>query len=276
MKRFIMVHSLGPLLILFFFFLQSDEGLSKDFLSLYYHDSDKIHTATISSLTLSLYSIYMLYRFITIFRLNYKKMTRDWLITFILAFLNFGLMALWIWDKVNFGQHLFLLYFITGCFPIFTSMIIIKYPDFLSNFQKMVQVKKYVKSRLKNIDPAGVIATIDNLMANEKLFSQSELTLTELAKAVDLSPQQLSEILNVHLSKNFSSFINSYRIKEAVYILKQSPKIKLIELSHDVGFQSVSSFNRAFKKETGCSPSSFRKGNSSCSEEFSSQDIIRI
>ena len=70
----------------------------------------------------------------------------------------------------------------------------------------------------------------------------------------------LSVLINHHLNQHFFDFINEYRIQKAMQILKNPSKKKLtiLEILYEVGFNSKSSFNTAFKKHTNQTPTEFR------------------
>ncbi|WP_158550012.1 helix-turn-helix domain-containing protein [Runella aurantiaca] len=100
----------------------------------------------------------------------------------------------------------------------------------------------------------------EELELNE-LFLDSKLTLGSLAKKINISPHQLSYIINSEWKMNFNEFVNSYRINKAQTLLKdidyQSATIFAIGI--DSGFNSESSFYTAFKKATGHSPKRYRE-----------------
>lgn len=95
----------------------------------------------------------------------------------------------------------------------------------------------------------------------EKPYLNPELTLKELAEAIDIPPRQLSQLVNQHLGQNFMSPINSKRIELAMQLLMhpKDPKVTILEVMYDVGFNSKSSFNTLFKKKTGMTPSAFKR-----------------
>lgn len=97
-------------------------------------------------------------------------------------------------------------------------------------------------------------------LKNEKPYLNPDLTLNELAAQLQISSRQLSTLINSELGKSFFDLINSYRIEEAKNILQESKdsKLTVLEVMYQVGFNSKSSFNTAFKKYTGKTPSSFK------------------
>ena len=69
----------------------------------------------------------------------------------------------------------------------------------------------------------------------------------------------LSQVINEYFRKNFSTFVNEYRVKEASRLLleKESENYTIEAIANSVGFKSKSAFNSAFKKFTGITPSYF-------------------
>lgn len=97
------------------------------------------------------------------------------------------------------------------------------------------------------------------IIEQKKIFRTEELTLTMLAKEIEISPQQLSEYINNNLNMNFNSLINKYRIDEAKKILADEPEKPILNIAYDVGFNSISVFYNAFLKNEGIPPAKFRK-----------------
>lgn len=97
-------------------------------------------------------------------------------------------------------------------------------------------------------------------MAEEKPFLNPSLTIQEVSAAIGIPVRNLSVLINHKLEQHFYDFVNSYRIEHAMEILKDSTKNKvtILEILYDVGFNSKSSFNTAFKKHTGNTPTSYR------------------
>lgn len=100
-------------------------------------------------------------------------------------------------------------------------------------------------------------------MVNEKVYTNSELTLDELAVMIAVSRHHLSESINQFIGKTFYQYINEYRINQVVVLMdkhkdsKVSPNI--LSLAFEAGFHSKSSFNQYFKKVIGCTPSAYMR-----------------
>ena len=103
--------------------------------------------------------------------------------------------------------------------------------------------------------------SISKKMRKEKLFLRKDLTLEQLAKMLDTNRRYVSIVINERFQKNFSSFINEFRIKEAMRLMSnpEYKKYTIESIAEKVGFNSISAFNSAFKKVAGVTPSTFMK-----------------
>ena len=119
---------------------------------------------------------------------------------------------------------------------------------------------KYKNSRLSIEESKQLFAGLIAYIEKEKPYRQFILSLEDIAKLVNLSRPILSQIINENANKNFNDFINHYRVKEAKQLLANPHKKLLIkEVMYECGFQSSSTFNAAFKRVTGMSPSAYQK-----------------
>lgn len=86
------------------------------------------------------------------------------------------------------------------------------------------------------------------------------INLEQFASQVGLPVHRVRQLINQKLGfRNFPDFINQYRIEEAKQRLLAEPTTPVLNIALDIGYRSVSSFNRVFKEHTQCSPSEFRK-----------------
>ena len=99
------------------------------------------------------------------------------------------------------------------------------------------------------------------LLTTEKPYLNPQVSLKDLSEKLSVSTKHLSQVINQSFNKSFFDFINTYRIREVQQILKESrdDKMTVLEAMYEAGFNSKSSFNTAFKKETGQTPTEFRK-----------------
>ena len=98
-------------------------------------------------------------------------------------------------------------------------------------------------------------------MEKKRPYLNPELTLTDLAKQVDISRNQLSQVINTAAGNNFYDFVNKYRVDEVKRLIMDESKkhYKIMALASDAGFNSKSAFNNIFKKITGLTPSEYRE-----------------
>ena len=87
--------------------------------------------------------------------------------------------------------------------------------------------------------------------------SEEEVSLTKVAKLVNISPNHLSDKFKEVTGVNFVDYIARTRTAKARELLDNS-NLRISEIAFAVGFQSLSQFNRVFKKLTGKSPSAYR------------------
>jgi len=118
---------------------------------------------------------------------------------------------------------------------------------------------KYSNSPLNENQKDAILNKIILHIEKEKLFLKEDLTLIMLSNLINTNKSYISQIINEKFEKNFSSFINEYRIKEARKLLSQEENwgITIESIANSVGFKSISAFNTAFKKYTGITPSYF-------------------
>jgi len=111
-----------------------------------------------------------------------------------------------------------------------------------------------------SVQKESLLHKLNHHMTKNKPYLDPDLTLNGLADQVQISSRQLSTLINAELGKSFFDLINSYRIEDAKNILHDSKdsKLTVLEVMYEVGFNSKSSFNTAFKKYTGSTPSSFK------------------
>jgi len=105
------------------------------------------------------------------------------------------------------------------------------------------------------------IKTLETFMSEEESFLDAELTIQNLALQIGFPQKELSTLINQHLGKHFFDFINEYRIQKAKSILEnpESKEVTVLEILYQVGFNSKSSFNTAFKKQCQLTPIEYRK-----------------
>jgi AraC-like DNA-binding protein len=107
------------------------------------------------------------------------------------------------------------------------------------------------------------------LMESERLFLGQDLTLQKLAGRLNTSSHNLSEVINTRLHLSYYDFVNQYRVEEFKSRLADpaSERYNLLSIALESGFQSKGAFNAIFKKFTGMTPSEYKDGLSSATDQ---------
>jgi AraC-like DNA-binding protein len=93
-----------------------------------------------------------------------------------------------------------------------------------------------------------------------KVYLDRNMTLNKLAEMCDTNQSYLSQVINKYYGQNFSQLINNFRVREALELLSQKDNnFQLKSLYLDLGFNSYSVFNEAFKKIVGVTPGYYQK-----------------
>jgi ligand-binding sensor domain-containing protein/AraC-like DNA-binding protein len=123
---------------------------------------------------------------------------------------------------------------------------------------------KYSTSAISEERMEKAIGGLNALMAEERVYLDPGLTLKKLAQRLNIHSNHLSRIINEHFGTSFNDYINRHRISEAQRRLADPAlqKRSILDIMYDVGFYSKSTFNTAFRKFTGTSPSVYRKKHS--------------
>jgi AraC-like DNA-binding protein len=125
-----------------------------------------------------------------------------------------------------------------------------------------IEEKKKQTTILSQKETDKFLEVLYKHIEQERPYLDPELSLKKLSESVSIPVRQLSHLINVNSGSNFYDFINNFRIEMAKKQLIISEKEKTIsEIFYDSGFNTKSSFNTAFKKETGMTPSEFRIKN---------------
>lgn len=135
------------------------------------------------------------------------------------------------------------------------------YKPLLQEQEIEVPETKYRNSGLQEGDAHLHLQKLLTFMEDKRPYLDQDLSLFKLSEEMSLSPNHLSQIINSLRQQNFFDFINQYRVEEVKKLMlsPQADQMTLLGLGMEAGFKSKASFNRAFKKFTGCTPSVFKE-----------------
>lgn len=132
-------------------------------------------------------------------------------------------------------------------------------PVYLQLAANNVKTTQYQKSQINSIDIKSITKKLYLIVEQEKLYTDENINLEKIAKMLNITNHQLSELLNRHIKKSFIQFINEYRIKDSQKLLLDEPDSSILSICYQVGFNSNSAFYNAFKKINGMNPKQYRK-----------------
>jgi AraC-like DNA-binding protein len=113
-----------------------------------------------------------------------------------------------------------------------------------------------------NEQDAALLNALDDLMKNNKVYREEGLSIVVLSAKLSIPEYRLRRLINQKLGhRNFSAFVNSYRLSEAMAALSDPSQssVPVLTIALDAGFGSIGPFNRAFKAHTGMTPTEYRR-----------------
>ncbi len=165
-----------------------------------------------------------------------------------------------------------------GLFVAFTLIVLLLYIGYMGLFQAQIFVHAFLMEEKillpKPTQEQGVGYTglptqlaqemkqrVEDALVKDKLYTNEDLTLTDLANAIDSSDKKLSILLNHHMNTNFYELVNTYRVEAVKEMMSRAEfnHYTLISIGLEAGFKSKTSFNRVFKAKSGMTPSQFKK-----------------
>lgn len=153
------------------------------------------------------------------------------------------------------------IYIITGL--VLLVLIFIVYQAFKeSDFLTPIPLgNKYQKSTLTPAIKSAIIEKVNKIMDEQHFYRRDDASLTKLADELGATTHHLSQVLNESLKISFQDLIARFRVREACKLLRdeQQDQVKIENIATMVGYNSKSSFNTAFKKRTGLTPSEYRE-----------------
>lgn len=124
-------------------------------------------------------------------------------------------------------------------------------------------IAKYKNSGLTEAAIHSLFAKLSSLMETEQLYRNADLNLDTLSQRLHASKHHVSQVINACTEGTFFDYVNRLRIEEAKHLLAEYNRsdLNVIEVAYAVGFNNKVSFNTAFKKVTGITPTAYRHRN---------------
>jgi AraC-like DNA-binding protein len=116
----------------------------------------------------------------------------------------------------------------------------------------------YARSSLTPVIRQRIQRKLLAALENDRCYRDSSLNLRSLALLLKENTHYLSQVLNQDLGANFYDLVNQHRVQEAKALLRQHPDRTALDIALAVGFNSKSTFNTAFRRHTGSTPTDYR------------------
>ena len=194
-----------------------------------------------------------------------------WIFYVIIAFIATSLidftsaiLAFFHWDNPITRANLnFFSVLINFAYIVYIFYKLLHLPDNFMTYNESSISGKYSNSKLTDRTKNDILHKIENYFIKEKPYLNATLTISDLSVALNIPMRDISQVINEFRNKNFYDFTNSYRIDEAKkFLIDDSDKKEtILEIIYKSGFNTKSSFNTAFKKYTGLTPTQYRKAN---------------
>lgn len=171
-----------------------------------------------------------------------------------LAVLVLGVLAPWLsprWLVLGYGTGI-------GASLFLVLFLLLRFPDLVDTTREAGRAA-YAVSTLVKVDRDAALARLQQAMDGDRLYADENLNLAKLAAALDLTPHQLSELINTGLGIGFSRYLREQRVAAAQRMLRDEPDASVLSVGLAVGFTSQSNFYVAFREITGDVPGRYRK-----------------
>lgn len=149
-------------------------------------------------------------------------------------------------------------FFIITSYLLFRPTVLYGFP-FINNSQDNKVGKKLNQTEVKIKGYESEIVRITNYFKDNKPYIKNNLSINEVAMAIEIPARDVSFIINNHFQQRFSDFVNMHRIQHFINEVENGNlnKFTIEFIAKASGFSSITTFNRAFKKTYTISPSEY-------------------
>lgn len=186
------------------------------------------------------------------------KPFEKWILTVCSAVTSIFLAYVWSISGITRGSYIAgPLVFSMVTYLVILTLLYRKKANDLSSFAG----QKYGEKKMDEEEVKLIIGKLKKVMTEKELFRNPNLKLNDLSREVKVSGHQLSRVLNESMQKNFTLYVNEYRVNEACRMLSEGTNFTIDAIGEEVGFNSRSTFFATFKKIKGLTPSAWQLEN---------------
>ena len=137
-----------------------------------------------------------------------------------------------------------------------------RYRDYAARVKAVSETSRLSSSQADK----EIFLKLEEKMKNEKLYRMKDISVDKVSEILGTNRTYLSKSVNKWAGMSFPAYVNSYRIREATSVISDPGRdVPMKVLADELGFNSLSVFYKVFQKETGLTPSRYRKENDSSS-----------
>ncbi|WP_406667630.1 helix-turn-helix domain-containing protein [Gallaecimonas sp. GXIMD1310] len=136
---------------------------------------------------------------------------------------------------------------------------LLRQPEIFSELAAFDAQQTEPEVRADNAEAAPVFRQIADLIGQQQLYRQPRLALNDVAELTGLSSKDVSWAINQGAGISFCALVNRLRVQAVCEAMAAAPEASILNLAMDAGFNAKSTFNAAFKAETGLTPSQYQK-----------------
>ncbi|WP_340063655.1 helix-turn-helix domain-containing protein [Ascidiimonas aurantiaca] len=179
-------------------------------------------------------------------------------VSYIFAYLIYGLILMKI-IKIDFLIHPQII--LMSMLVLYVGFSAYARPEVFNMPMPAHEDPKYRKSGLTERFSIELKEQLVHLFEAEKIFKDSSISLDSVSERLGTTRHNTSQVINEHFNMNFFELVNTFRIEEAIEMLKNDShrNLHIIDVAYEVGFNNKVTFNKAFKKETQLTPTQFLK-----------------
>ncbi|NQZ77393.1 MAG: helix-turn-helix transcriptional regulator [Ekhidna sp.] len=177
----------------------------------------------------------------------------------LLNLIFYGLLVIWVAYFLNLIEEI--VPYVVGPMLYSLAAYSISIIVISKGYLKETNKEKYKTTHVSEDQTKYLFEKVKDAIVEKEQYTNPDLTLKSLSASLNVSTQVLSMIINQKSGKNFNAFVNHYRIEEAMKMLADTEfeNFTISAIAFKVGFNSLSSFNSAFKKQTNLTPKTYRQ-----------------